>query len=494
MKSVPPIVLALCALSAPAFAQDSEKITYQDHIKPMLENKCFSCHNPDKKKGDLDLTSFAATMAGGGGGAVVDPGNGASSRLVTTTKKTEEPFMPPEGSPLSAKEVEILEKWINGGVLDTKSSVAKKSSKPKLELNVAAGTGRPEGPIAKPENVLLEPVVVTPRTTAVTAMAASPWINLVAFASPKQILLYDTDKQDLVGIFPYTEGYARTLRFSRSGSLLVMGGGRGGKFGHVVVWDVKTGQRITQVGKEMDCVMSADITPDHSKIVLGSTGKKVKVYDTATGEELYVIAKHTEWVLGTAFSPDGVLLATADRNGNVYVWEAANGGEFHILGQHKGPVTDLAWRSDSNLLASCSEDGTVILWEMNEGKQVKSWAAHGGGVESVSFAPDGKITSCGRDGQVKLWDANGTKLFESPSQGDIVTKVVTLSDGKGCVSANWRGELKVLSLDKFTELGALSSNPSQIAQRIVEAERRITELTAAIPPAEAEVKKAAEAV
>ena len=83
---------------------------------------------------------------------------------------------------LAAKDVELLEKWINGGVLETKSSVAKKSSKPKLELNVAAGTGRPEGPIAKPENVLLEPVVVTPRTTAVTAMAASPWINLVGSA------------------------------------------------------------------------------------------------------------------------------------------------------------------------------------------------------------------------------------------------------------------------------------------------------------------------
>src|SRR6186713_3321509 len=90
--------LALSAASALVAQQPAgEKITYQDHIKPMLENKCFSCHNPDKKKGDLDLTSFAALMTGGGGGAVVDPGNGASSRMVTTTRKLEEPFMPPEG-------------------------------------------------------------------------------------------------------------------------------------------------------------------------------------------------------------------------------------------------------------------------------------------------------------------------------------------------------------------------------------------------------------
>jgi WD40 repeat protein/DNA repair exonuclease SbcCD ATPase subunit len=499
MKNPLPNIILVTGFASALLAQQppaaGEKITYEDHIKPLLENKCFSCHNPDKKKGDLDLTSFAGLMTGGGGGAVVDPGNGAASRMVTTTRKLEEPFMPPEGSAVPAKDIELIEKWINGGVLETKSSLAKKSTKPKIELNVAAGTGKPAGPIARPQDVLLEPVIVTPRTTAVTAVAASPWTSLVAFASPKQILLYDTDKQDLVGIFPYTEGYACSLRFSRSGSLLVMGGGRGGKFGHVVVWDVKTGRRVTEVGKEMDCVMSADITPDHGKIALGTTTKKVKVLDTATGEELYTIGKHTEWVLDTVFSPDGVLLATADRNGNVDVWEAANGGEFYQLGAHKAPVTDLAWRSDSNVLASCSEDGTIILWEMGEGKQIKTWTAHGPGVESVSFTPDGKLLSCGRDGQVKLWDVNGKKLAESPGQGDVVTKVVALADSKSCVSANWRGEVKVLSLEnKFAELGALTSNPSQIAQRIVDAEHKTAELTAAIPAVEAEIKKADEAV
>ncbi|MEQ1750554.1 MAG: c-type cytochrome domain-containing protein, partial [Prosthecobacter sp.] len=166
-------------LSAPAFAQDGEKITYEDQIRPLLENKCFSCHNPDKKKGDLDLTSMGALMTGGGGGAIVDAGNPSASRLWSTCAKKEEPFMPPEGAALSAKDLELLSKWITGGVLETKSSVAKKSNKPKVDMAVAVTSGKPAGPIAKPEHVLLQPVVVTPRTTAVTAMAASPWTSLV---------------------------------------------------------------------------------------------------------------------------------------------------------------------------------------------------------------------------------------------------------------------------------------------------------------------------
>jgi len=474
-------------------AQDAgEKITYQDHIRPLLENKCFSCHNPDKKKGDLDLTSFGALMTGGGGGAVVDAGNADSSRLWTTCAKKEEPFMPPEGAPLSTKDLDLLAAWIKGGILDTKSSIAKKSAKPKVDMAVAVTGGKPEGPIAKPEHVLLEPVVVTPRTTAVTAMAYSPWTSLFALAAPKQILLYDTDTRQLVGIFPYTEGYARSLQFSRNGSLLVMGGGRAGKNGHAIVWDVKTGKRITEVGKEFDQVMSADISPDHKHIVIGSPSKKVKVYSTGTGEEEYVISKHTEWILSTKFSPDGVLLATSDRNGNVMVWEAENGGEFYILGQHKAACNDVAWRADANILASCSADGVIMIWEMNEGKKVKEWAAHGGGVQSVSFTPDGKLVSSGNDGLVRTWDINGTKLGEAPNQGDLVTKVVASHDSKSAISGNWRGEVIQWNFGAtaLTETARYVSNPSQIAQRIVQTEQRTAELTGKLPSLQEAIKKA----
>jgi hypothetical protein len=34
-------------------------ITLSGHVKPMLEEYCFSCHNPEKQKGDLDLKAYA---------------------------------------------------------------------------------------------------------------------------------------------------------------------------------------------------------------------------------------------------------------------------------------------------------------------------------------------------------------------------------------------------------------------------------------------------
>ena len=103
------LVLAAGLLTTAAWAQDNEKLTYDDHIRPLLENKCFSCHNPDKKKGGLELTSYAGLMNGGSGGAVVDAGNPQGSRLWTCSAKKEEPFMPPEGAPLEAKDLALLD-------------------------------------------------------------------------------------------------------------------------------------------------------------------------------------------------------------------------------------------------------------------------------------------------------------------------------------------------------------------------------------------------
>ena len=48
----------------------------------LLKANCFSCHNPDKKKGELDLTTREGLLRGGEEGKVVVPGKAAASRLV----------------------------------------------------------------------------------------------------------------------------------------------------------------------------------------------------------------------------------------------------------------------------------------------------------------------------------------------------------------------------------------------------------------------------
>ena len=294
-----------------------------------------------------------------------------------------------------------------------------------------------------PERLSRQPVVYTARAGAVTALAASPWAPLVAVAGQKQIVLYNSDTAQLLGVLPFPEGIAHVLKFSRSGSLLLAGGGVGGKAGVVVVYDVKTGKRVFEVGDELDVVLAADINEDHTRIALGGPGRVVRVFSTADGSLVHEIRKHTEWIYALEFSPDGVLLATADRAGGMFVWEAETAREYQNLAGHKGAITDVSWRIDSNVLASSSEDGAIKLWEMDGGKEIKNWAAHGGGVSSIEFARDGKLVSVGRDRLTKIWDGNGAAIRELVAFGDIATEVAITHDGARVVAGDWLGEVRL---------------------------------------------------
>ena len=138
--------------------------------------------------------------------------------------------MPPNGDKIPAAKLETLRQWIAGGAL--KDSGAKAEvKKPAVNLAMTGGAARPEGPPVMPEGVSRQPPVYTPRPAAITALAASPWAPLVAIAGQRQIVLYNTDSAELAGVLPFPEGIPYALRFSRSGKLLLAGGGKAASAG-----------------------------------------------------------------------------------------------------------------------------------------------------------------------------------------------------------------------------------------------------------------------
>jgi mono/diheme cytochrome c family protein len=178
----------------------AEKTTYDDQVFPIFQQSCLNCHNPDKTKGGLDLSSFSAAMKGGSGGKIAEPGD-ASSKILTSIMRTADPKMPPEGDALGAPQVAIIKAWIDGGLLENANSTARKPSAPKFSSAMnAAGGARPEGPPPMPRDLLLEPPVVATRGAAVRAIACSPWAPLIAVSSLKQVLLIDLNTLELIGI------------------------------------------------------------------------------------------------------------------------------------------------------------------------------------------------------------------------------------------------------------------------------------------------------
>src|SRR2546425_23849 len=193
-------VAAFCLASALA-VRAQEKITFQDHVLPLIENNCGKCHNPDKKKADLDLTSYGGIIKGSGSGQVVVSGNLDGSKLWRAITQVEEPTMPPNKPKLPDKELDVFRKWILGGLLETSGSKAIIASKPAVDFTLKPGNvGKPEGSPALPQDLPIEPVVHTAHLSALTGLASSPWAPLVALAGQKQVLLYHSEALELLGI------------------------------------------------------------------------------------------------------------------------------------------------------------------------------------------------------------------------------------------------------------------------------------------------------
>ncbi|MFV2067715.1 MAG: c-type cytochrome domain-containing protein, partial [Pirellulales bacterium] len=473
------VLVVLCGSTASAA---DTKITYDEHVQPILRQKCFSCHNPDKRKGDLDMTNYTNLMQGGGSGEVIDPGDAESSYLFGLVTQADEPTMPPESPPIPDAMLDTIRKWIDGGALENAGSKARSDAKPKVDLAVtSAPTERPAvAPL--PARVSLEPVMHTERTTAVTALATSPWAPLAAVAGERQVLLYDTRDRQLRGVLPFPEGVAHTLAFSRDGTLLLAGGGRGGALGRVVVWSTLTGDRLFEVGDELDAVLAADLRADHTEVALGGPPRIVRIYSIHDGQLVREIRKHTDWITAIAYSPDDVLLATADRNGGLFLWEANTGRSYATLKGHTKAVTGLSWRSDSNVLASASEDGTIRLWEMENGTQIKKFNAHGGGVTSVEFARDGRLVSCGRDRVAKLWDPNGKQLRAFPACADIALRVTFCDETDRVIVGDWTGTVKLFAAADAKVLGELATNPLSLADRLAAAQQELKQSESTFRP------------
>jgi len=463
----------------PADGAAMPKITFDDHVLPIFRAKCASCHSADQAKGDLVVDNYAALMRGGASGEVVTAGDPDDSRLWALVTHAEEPIMPPNEAKLPDEMLNTLKAWIEGGALEKSSSTAKVKKKASLGATIIT-TGRPEGPPPLPEALPTEPLHITAKGDSVTALATNPWSQLAAVSGFKQVLLYHTGESRLVGVLPFPEGVPYVLKFSRNGSLLLAGGGRGGQSGRVVVWDVRTGKRVFEIGDEYDTVLAADISSDHSLIALGGPRKVVRVYNTATGELAYEIKKHTDWITAVEFSPDSVLLATGDRSNGLFVWEAYTGREFYPLPGHGTAITSLSWRPDSNVLASSSEDGTIKLWEMNNGTQVKNWGAHsGGGVTSVQYTRDGRIASVGRDNVPRLWNGDGGQIRAFPNLADVGLQVAFSSEDDRLLAGDWTGIVRMWSAADGAEVASLVTNPEPLIARLAKVREQLPPLEAA---------------
>ena len=87
---------------------------FESKVRPILAEKCVTCHGPKKQMAGLRLDSAAGVKAGGDGGPVVLPGDPAKSPILKAVRREVDSPMPPnEALPPTA--VAALTEWVRIG-------------------------------------------------------------------------------------------------------------------------------------------------------------------------------------------------------------------------------------------------------------------------------------------------------------------------------------------------------------------------------------------
>jgi Protein of unknown function (DUF1553)/Protein of unknown function (DUF1549)/Planctomycete cytochrome C len=117
MRAVAMILVGFGASAAYAQMPLKRTIDFEKDVRPILVDRCYECHGPDKRKAELRLDRKADALRGSENGPVIVPRKSADSPLVQRISSSDknERMPPKEKPPLTPAQIAVLRAWVDQG-------------------------------------------------------------------------------------------------------------------------------------------------------------------------------------------------------------------------------------------------------------------------------------------------------------------------------------------------------------------------------------------
>lgn len=325
---------------------NAQPVDYARDVMPIFENHCIGCHTIDDAEGGLVMEDFAALMNGGNSGVAITAGEPASSRLLLMASGKMEPAMPPdEMEGLSEQELETLASWIEQGAKgpDGKLPVKRELRTPKIEKQSDA-------------------------PAPVTAIAISPNSGAVATGRFGEVTIEFKDSELPGDRFRHLRdadlGKVNSLVFSKNGQQLLVASGLTGAFGRAAIYDVQSGDLLTELLGHRDTLYSAEFSPDERLIATAGYDRKIVIWDAGNGEPIQELRGHNGAIFDLVFSRDGKVLVSGCADETVKIWNVETGIRLDTLGQSEGEVLSVGVTRDNRFVVAVSADNRLRVWRL----------------------------------------------------------------------------------------------------------------------------------
>jgi hypothetical protein len=423
-------------MTPPAARGVPHAVAFQQ-VQAILRDNCEHCHNEDKAKGGLLMTSYEAILAGGEHGSAVIPGESKSSRLMQMVQGTATPRMPYKEDPLSRSDIELIRAWIDEGA-------------PPPRATDAAPSSEPPAPAIKP---------TVPVAGAVAAIAFDPATRRMAVGGYKVAHLMSLADRTWAAALTGHADLVRALAFSPDGRRLAVAGGPSGRFGEIKIWDVQAAPPalVSTIQGHTDTILAVAFSPDGGTIASAGYDKLVKLWDASTGKLIRTLKEHSDAVYAVSFMPGGRQLVSAAGDRTLKIWDVATGSRLFTMTDALDALYAVAVHPSGSQISAAGADRMIRTWSWNAdpsapgaatGTLVASTFSHADAVLRLAYSRDGRtLVSAGADRAIKIWDARTLRETQRlEAQPDWIMGLALSADGRWLAAGRYDGTLGLYAL------------------------------------------------
>ncbi len=428
----------------------------------VIRANCLSCHNDEKKKGGLRLSTRENALKGGESGPAIVPRKADKSLLAKVLLPESDPHMPPKKQ-LSEKDIATLRRWIDAGAKWDAKALAKNPTAKPVNLGAMPGSYQPvlalvlspdekRLAVARANHVFIYDVGQTNHPIVAKLEGHHDVVQSLAWSKDNQHLaagsfrrIMGWDGQSLKPQLEITNnlvGRITALQFTPDGATLIAVDGEPTKIGVVHLLSMTDRQSQSTWTAHQDSIYALCLSPDGKRVATGGADKVIRLWGLATQKETGKLEAHSGHVLALAFNPDGSMLASSGADKVLNFWDTTNWNQAITLNNHSAPVTALVWAAGGTNLFTACEDGLARRFtdfkvhsgeQSGGGAQERAFNKAGDILYSLTATSDGKTVFAGcHDGSVYIWDADGkvTATLASPDREMAAKPEVTAGKQK----------------------------------------------------------------
>ena len=251
--------------------------------------------------------------------------------------------------------------------------------------------------------------------------------------------------------------------------------------GLLAFWDLALGECVSSADCGENVPTLIRISPDGRRAITLFFELPPILLDMETCDALCALKGHQFVVTDVLFAPDGRTAVTLSMDHTLRVWDAETGAERHVLSGHGSFVISAAISADGRRIVSGGLDDVLKVWELpaadsGGGGGDRPAAGHVGDVRDVAFgAGDRYALSASTDGTLRVWDVGtGRHLHCMETDGQYVTALATLPDGRTVVSASVGGTLTAWDMDSGEAIREYVGHTGRVDELVVHGDRIVS--------------------